>query len=67
METAMANDANVAHMYGSIPSWVWFPESTSKVWILDSELVTENFAIVHGEGEGKGNWLPVREISIRLP
>jgi hypothetical protein len=46
----MANEADIAHLYGIIlPPWVWLPESTSKSRILDSELVTESFAIVHRE------------------
>jgi hypothetical protein len=54
MEIAIANEANVADLYGIIPPWVWFPESTSKSRKLDSEFLTESFAMVHGKGRGIG-------------
>ena len=63
MEIAIriAHDANVAHLHGIIPPWFWFPESTSKTGILDSEFLAESFARVHGKGKERGIVLPVRD------
>ena len=48
----MANEADIAHLYCIIqPPWVWYPESTSESRVLDSELFTEFFAIVHRDSQ----------------